>query len=225
MRKALIFSVILLFVGLGIHSSADAGMNAGLKLGLSAANFGGADKAVNLLQPGARLGASGGGYINFKTPWTVDFASAQVNIQAECLYTMRGAKYTTDLQSYTFAYDYLEFPVLLKLTSTKEKSVKASLYFGASAGMKMKGDVSTSSTNLTLATSMEDTLLIASAAATDDGLNSYDAGLILGADFDLVNEKFLFDVRYYMGMTKIAEGTNPPDVKNNNLSIWLGYKF
>ena len=224
MRKVLIFTLAILIIGAGFAQRSEAGLNYGLKLGLSAANLAGQDIAVGDINPANRMGLSGGAYFNLSTPWQVDFLSAKVALQSEILYSMRGAKYSTDVQDYTLQYDYLEFPFLFKLTSTKDKPVHASIYAGVSAGLKMKSEIAASSANLNLATSAADTLLMSSVGEVT-GINDYDAGFILGADFDLVNEKFLFDVRYYMGMTKLQEGANPADVRNSNLMVWLGYKF
>jgi hypothetical protein len=224
MRKVVIFALALLLIGAGLAPQSDAGIKAGLKVGLSAANLAGQDRAVSNINPANRLGLSTGVYFMVGTPWQLDFISAKINLQAEALYSMKGAKYSTDVQDYTLQYDYLEFPFLFKLTSTKDKPVHASLYAGVSAGLKMKSQVSASSVNLNLATSAADTLLMSSVGEVT-GMNSYDAGLLMGADFDLVNEKFLFDVRYYMGMTKLPEGANPADIRNSNLMVSLGYKF
>jgi len=224
MRKVVIFTLALFVIGAGLAQQSEAGLNAGLKVGLSAANLSGQDRVVSNINPGNRLGLSTGAYFTLNTPWQIEFISADVKLQSEVLYSMRGAKYSTDVQDYTLEYDYLEFPFLFKLTSNKDKPVHASLYGGVSAGVKVKSKISASSANLNLATSAADTLLM-SAVGEVTGMNSYDAGLIMGADFDLVNEKFLFDVRYYMGMTKLQEGANPADIKNSNLMVWLGYKF
>ncbi len=224
MRKFFIITLALFVIGAGLAQDSHAGLNAGLKVGLSAANLAGQDKVVGNINPGNRIGLSTGAYFTVSTPWEIEFLSAKVNFQSEVLYSMRGAKYSTGVQDYTLQYDYLEFPFLFKLTSNKDKPVHASLYGGVSAGLKMKSEISASSSNLNLATSAADTLLMSSVGEVT-GMNSYDAGLIMGADFDLVNEKFLFDVRYYMGMTKLQEGANPADIKNSNLMVWLGYKF
>lgn len=224
MRKVTFLTMAVLLVSLCLGANAFAGLDWGLKGGLSAANVIGEDNAVSNLTPGNRLGLSAGGYLNWKTPWTIDFLSVNVNFQTEMLYTMRGAKYTTDIQDYTLAYDYLEFPVIMKLTSNKDKAIHASLYGGISAGVKVKSEVTATSSNLNLATSAADTLLM-SAVGEVSSLNDYDAGLLLGVDFDLANEMFLFDIRYYMGVTKLPQGANPADIRNSDLMILMGFKF
>jgi len=189
-------------------ASAD-GLSGGLKLGINTAFILGAD-ASDFPMPGAnwllRFGFCGGGFV------TLDL-SKSVSLQAEALLSRKGSSQLGQWADYpTYRYslviDYLEVPLLIRLLTSPRSESKFFLQVGPAVGFKLSGKLIRSGEPIPL-----------------DGLKSMDTGIVFGIG-RLQKSRFMGELRYTMGLTKIVEINGAPlDIKNGVLSLTGGYIF
>lgn len=175
----------------------------GFKVGLNLANITGGDAPD---ETSMRMGFAGGGWITYAF-------SDLFAVQPELFYTMKGYKYdytdpiTLQTETYTFKADYIEIPVLAKISLSGASNFKPNFYAGPSFAF----------------------LLSAKNGDTDvkDNMKSTDFGLIggVGADYLLGTGKITFDVRYNVGLTSTDDSGNDFDVKNSAITFLVGYGF
>ena len=207
--KALLIG--LLFAGLSLGQASAQNFNLGLEAGANFSNFvGGGVSAENLT--GSRLGLVGGGFLE------LNFSSSFA-IRPEILYAQKGGKDTKDN---TYQLDYVEVPVLLKLSLGTP---------GFNPGLLL-GPVFSFNTVAQAVSS-------AGASNPISNVNSSDIGLIIGAEVDI--DKFFVTGRYELGFNDIvSEGGNGGGggggggggngggnngVQNGLITLMLGYSF
>lgn len=108
--------------------------------------------------------------------------------------------------SFTFTYNYLEMPLLLKFNANLSPGLRGNLLIGPSVDFLLgandhyvdtvTGDASIKGSDL-------------------------DFGMVLGADLEI--DKFLLDLRYNLGLTSVTPYSGGP--QNSVLSLDVGYRI
>jgi len=196
--------VVLLIMAVSLaHAQKITG---GLQAGMNLANLHGDGVEDSKF----KLGFCGGGFVAFGL-------GKVVVIQPELLYSQKGAKWEEEILGETwratYMLNYLEMPVLVKLTMPVQGKVKPNLFMGPYFGITItnpRGKIEVDGMT------MEEDLV---------GVKDTDFGVVFGGgiDFALSKGKIVFDVRYSLGLTTLDE--EGYDVKNNVFSFLLGYSF
>ncbi len=121
-------------------------------------------------------------------------------VQPEVLYSAQGAK----VDGGNYAFNYLNVPVMAKFFATEKFSIEAGPQIGFLMSAKGNPDEGDS-------------------IDVKEFLTSTDFGLNLGLGYDFT-ENFSAGLRYNFGLSNISEEDNG-DIKNNVLSVSVGYKF
>lgn len=180
---------------------ATAQMQLGPKLGLNISNLHGNDAGESK----SKLGFTVGAFFNVKL-------NDYLAIQPEVYYTTKGAKDTTiyDNQSYdyTFALEYVEIPLLVKVLIPLGSKIRSTIFVGPSIAFNSSAKVKTDVDGVIL-------------EADYDYIKSTELGLVLGAGigFPMGKNEIGFDARYNLGLTTIDDLDNNADVKNNVINI------
>jgi hypothetical protein len=174
-------------------------MMLGFKAGLNLANVTGDDVG----DTSNKSGLAAGGFMSYSI--TEIFA-----IQPELLFTMKGTKASDEDVSWSI--NYLEIPVLLKVTLPTDGKIKPLLYAGPGFGFLLSSKQSDGTE-----------------VDVKDFTASTDIGIIAGAgiDYKMETSAITFEARYEVGMTSIGkeEDGETPDIKNSVLTFMLGYGF
>ena len=201
----------------------------GMKAGLNMANFSGDDADPDEGDKKSRTGFSAGGFLTYGI--TEMFA-----VQPELLYTMKGAKYEWDGGSATTKFDYLEIPVLVKVSIPTEGNIGPHFFIGPSLGILLgaKNKVEIDG---------EDPEGLAGDHDVKDETKSTEFGLVFGAgvDIGMPHSAITIDGRFGLGLTGTCEDctyetydeetmemvtvTEKLDVKNTVISFKVGYSF
>lgn len=186
----------------------------------------------------SRMGMAGGVYMNY--PVTRYFS-----FQSELLFVMKGYEYKLFERVGVEGFDlkarinYIEIPLIARLTIPLEGAVKPWFCFGASIGFNMSNDI-------------EGTFLAISGEEMDLSFDCSNVtkmiefSILFGSGFEyaLGSGALTFDIRYEFGLTKFIEGGEVPyvleyeggkeknetmideqDSKNNAFIIMVGYTF
>jgi Outer membrane protein beta-barrel domain len=210
------FTLGAVVVGLlvaAVDAGAAAQWTVGLKGGVSIASFGG-DDADSLLAD-ARTGFAGGFFVQADV-------STNFGVRLEGLYTMKGASESAFGIEATMKLDYFEFPLLLVAEVPASESVTLSAFAGPVFGFNTKSELEATAGGVTGSVDIEDVLPIS--------IPSFELGLAFGAgaNFDVGPCSIVFDARYALGMTTIADSQIPAveyDVKNREWILMAGVGF
>jgi len=172
-------------------------------------------------------------------------------VQPEFLFTMKGMKTEAKYEFFldetinveeTISLNYLEFPILFKVSILTGGSVKPNIFFGPALAIKSSAKRKYEITGL----SEEFKQMLGFPTPEDENIDvkSSDIGLVFGGGLDLKlgSGKAIIDARYTLGLTNIftetpmlREGTilpvpeyiiiEDPDIKNSVISIMFGYSF
>jgi len=178
----------------------------GVKAGVNMANLTGEGTEKSDLS--MRMGFGGGVFVNYA--FTELFA-----VQVEALYMMKGATYEFEGKSYDIAkFDYIELPLLLKVTIPTEGKIKPAIFAGPTFGFLMS------------AKALGDEMV---EEDVKDQMNSMDIGILGGAEIGYQLEKgmIFLGASYEVGLQNLAKEEVPADeeMKNTNIGITLGYGF
>lgn len=198
--------VVMLFT---ISSASAVGLGLGIKLGYNSADFYGDSPAFE------SSSAKGGFCVGvFKSTGILGL----VAIQPELLYTQKGSKTEGDHQGQTATFtthlDYLEVPLLVKLTLPIPATLKPNIYAGPVFALKVSDKGTREYNNTTEEFDLPD-------------YKSFDYGAVFGIGLDLGFPvgKVVFDFRYTRGMTSIDNSIDPEDIKNQVFSFTAGYSL
>ena len=216
-RSILIVTAIALamtfFAGHVLAQEATGLVNYGAKAGLNLANAGGADaKAPTGADKKFRIGLNAGFFVTYAF-------TDLLAIQPEVLYSMKGVKYkaTSGDQTETEKVDYIEIPLLLKVSFRTGGNLKPSLLAGPYVGFKAGAKYSLGGT------------WPAGTPTSGDikNVKSTDFGLAFGGEIGMKMTKGMpfLGVRYDLGLSKIDNSAVKRDIKTNVISIDLGYAF
>ncbi len=184
--KALMLGLVLAALAFG-QASAQS-FDLGVEAGANFSNFiGSAAPSGNFNSD--KLGFVGGGFL------CLNFGSS-FGIRPEVLYEQKGNQISGT--STTTELDYIEIPVLLKL-SLGTPVFNPSILLGPSFSWN---------------------LLAQGGGVNINGVNSSDTGLVGGVEFDF--SKFLISGRYELGLDNVKSDSN---VQNGTLTFLIGYNF
>lgn len=201
MRKAVL--VLAACAVLATSSPAWAQSGAGVMLGINWAtlHFSGTD----VIQPDKRTGLAVG--LFFTAP-----VAKSAGIEMDVLYSQKGAKITEGGGSMTIEVDYLDVPVLARMTAGAGPT-KLAFVVGPSFGFKLRAHAKEE--------------FGGQSQDTDIGpdVSSFDFGLVIGAGIDA--GKFLLDGRYQWGLSNAnkTEFATTDTVKHRVLSILFGIRL
>lgn len=214
-KVAFAASVLLATVVLAVaiaDASEDSPWSFGLKGGINLADLRGDDVDVDT---DFRLGATGGGFLTYSiSDW---FA-----LQPEILYSQKGAEFGETIAGapveVTGKLDYLEIPILAKLTIPINSTFTPNLFIGPAFSFLLSAKLKAEAMGVTIID-----------LDTKDFQKSFDVGLVFGGGIDIAvgTGKITADTRYVMGLMNIddPEVGDAPDVKNSVISFMVGYGF
>jgi tetratricopeptide (TPR) repeat protein len=129
-----------------------------------------------------------------------------LSMQAELLYSQKGYK-VRDFNEF-IRFDYIELPLMLKISLSPFKKVLTGIYAGASAGLIVSAK---GVNNYDLSKDVE----------------AFDYGAIFGADisYPIVFGRLFLDLRCGLGMANIAKNSGDTKLTNFALTASLGYLF
>lgn len=198
MRKC--FPALLLGLIVLTASPARAQGGSGAIIGVNFANIEFTDNDAP--EPDRRTGLVGGVFVNVPL-------GASLSVQPEVLYSQKGAKFQEGNNEARLELDYLDVPVLLRVTAGGQSGL--ALFGGPSVGFKLRAR---SKIDVDGTTDEED---------ISDDVETIDYGLVLGAGIQ--GGSFFLDGRYQWGLSNTNKDKTEPEVKNKVLSIVLGFRF
>lgn len=179
----------------------------GLKAGLNVADYSGDRPDTD-----SKMGFCGGAFITCSI-------NEMFAVQTEFLFSMKGAKLGEKVRTDEYGniietssirdvLNYLEIPVLGKLSVLPQGRVRPNLFAGPFFALKLTGKHKVGSQETDL-----------------ENLKDTDYGLVVGggADFEFGQGQLTVDARYTLGLAKIYD--SPIDEKNRVISVMLGYSF
>ena len=191
-----VFSVVVLSL-LTVRPMAAADTSFGLKAGISIANFKGSPHSSSLTN------LTLGGFAVFRL---TDY----LFLQPELNFVQKGQKtqsayYWLPNVPIKIKIHYLEIPVLIKFNLTSESSITPSLLAGPYMAFKLHSRTQAGGVSLDW-----------------HHFKSTDFGIVLGGALDCKMGKntLVFDLRYNLGLSKIAE-----DTKTKTLAATVGIRF
>jgi len=206
------FAIVLMFTLCSSSIFAGGLTGYGLKGGLNFANLHGDDvEDLGLGDLDSKMGLCLGGFVTYSI-------SDMFAIQPEVLFTMKGAKKEVEVQGETLkvtgSLNYLEIPVLAKLSIPGQGSFVPNLFIGPYLAIKLSGKWKVEYAGASAETDIED-------------LKGTDFGVVCGAGVDLAlgSSKVTVDARYTLGLTTIDASEWEADIKNGVFSLMVGYSL
>lgn len=138
----------------------------------------------------------------------------QVGLQTEALYSQRGAEIEDPDVDATgkVKLDYLEVPVLLRLSTPASSGTSFHVFAGPSLGFRVRARGEGTVGNFT---ETED---------LSDEIEKFDLGLSIGAGADF--NRLIVDGRYTWGLSNLnKDDSDNVEVKNRTFSVMLGIRF
>ncbi len=194
-----------------VPSATLAGMSFGVKGGVSLSQV-----QADLFDTDNRTGFVGGVYGGFDL-------SPMLGVQPELLFVRKGAKlFSTDVTiggitfgnvGSTLDVDYVEIPVLLRLSAPSPGPIDLRLLAGPVASFKMTEKISTTG--------------LIGVTLDSDQVKTSDFGLAFGAVAAIRNGsmKVVAEGRYTLGLSNISDLPFGGDVKNGAIYATLGLEF
>ena len=137
-------------------------------------------------------------------------------IQPEIFYTRKGAQYEQEgpdvFATWTMNYDYLEVPVLAKLSMPTRGAIKPNLFAGPYMAFHVGAEAKIEWNGQTMEEDIED-------------VRDPDVGLVVGAGVDLGTGSLTADARYVLGLTDISPEAEEGNMYNRVISFMLGFSF
>jgi hypothetical protein len=187
----------------------------GICAGVNLANLHGSEPDSIIQSKAARTGLAGGAF-------AVWHFSRSIALQAYLLYSQKGATGTgkKSISAEVFAnddvtlkFDYVEVPILFRASLFQNSNMNLYLSAGPYLGYNFNSAMKSSKKTLIF-----------------DENNKIDYGITggLGTDISFGNTKFMLNVNYSYGVPKVVKipinkETKTYDIKNNSLTILLGY--
>lgn len=195
------FTAFGLFLGLLVATASPAqAQGNGVIVGLNFANLD--YKEADVPESDRRTGLVGGVFVNMPL-------GSSVSIQPEFLYSQKGAKFTDAGGEATVELDYLDIPVLARITSGGRNGLV--IVGGPSFGFKLR------------ARSKIDANGTKEDEDIGDEIESFDFGIVVGAGIQ--GGSFFLDGRYQWGRSNINKSKTEPEVRNKVISVLAGIKF
>ncbi len=210
-KRSLMIAAVAMALMVAVTPRANAGMAFGVKGGLSLSHV-----SADLFDTDNRTGFVGGAYANLDL-------SPNFGLQPELLFVRKGAKlFSTNVTigSVTFGsigttldVDYLEVPVLLRLSAPSTGPLDLRLLVGPVASMKMTEKLSTTG--------------LVGVSLDSDQVKSADFGMAVGgaAAVKNGNMKLVAEGRYTFGLSNVSDLPFGGDVKNGAIYAMAGLEF
>ncbi len=198
MNKLKITILTFALVGAANFAMAQAQFALGIKGGLNFANLdvkGSVSSNYN-----NRTGYHAGAFALIKV--------ASIGIQPEILFSKQGTKYTVNTTDYEANFDYINVPIMVKFYLPLGLNLQAGPQFGFLTTSEIKSKVGN----------------ISSTQDAKDFYKSSDVAASFGAGWDLPFG-LTIDARYNLGLSKINDGANTNNTKNQVFQISAGYKL
>jgi hypothetical protein len=200
-----VYSLVICMV-LGMSTAALAQQPAfGIKGGLNFANlhFDGDDIGDETLD--RRTGGVGGVFMLWP-------ATGKLALQAEGLFSQKGAKVDEEGIEGTIKIDYLDVPVLLRLSSGSSSGTSFHVFGGPSVGFRLKARAKGT----------------ADGESSDDDISEdierMDVGVVAGVGVEM--GRVSIDGRQSWGLSNInKDPDDPTKIKNRVFSVMVGYRF
>lgn len=198
--KKIFFAVMIVFACMGLAKQSVAQMQfaLGIKGGPNFANLDAKSSVGENYKN--RTGFHGGAFALFKF--------TKVGVQPELLFSKQGSNIQFNSQDGEANFDYINIPIILKLYTVAGINIQAGPQFGFLSGGEVKQTVNGIKT-------------------TQDAKDFYkgsDLSLALGLGWDLPFGLTL-DARYNLGLSKINDGSNNNEAKNQVFQISAGFKI
>lgn len=132
----------------------------------------------------------------------------KIGIQPELLFSRQGSNFQFNSSDGEANFDYINIPIILKLYTVAGINLQMGPQFGFLSGGEIKNTING-------ITSVQD---------AKDAYKASDFSLALGAGWDLPFGLTL-DARYNLGLSKINDGANAPESKNQVFQISAGFKI
>jgi hypothetical protein len=149
----------------------------------------------------SRTGFHGGAFALIKL--------TKIGIQPEIIFSQQGSKVTFNNEDLEANYSYLNIPIILKIYLVAGLNLQAGPQFGFVTSAKQdiiddNGDVTEQDVK--------------------DAMKKSDISAGLGAGWDLPFG-LTIDARYNLGLSKLYDGADAPEAKNQVFQLSLGYKL
>jgi Outer membrane protein beta-barrel domain len=139
-------------------------------------------------------------------------ANSQFALQAEALFSQKGAKSEEEGFSSRISLNYIDIPVLARFSTPASSGASFHVFAGPSFGFKTSAEATSEFDG------EEET------EDLDDQVKGFDLGLVLGAGVEF--GRLVIDGRYAWGMTDINEDEDEGvKVKTRTFSIMAGFRF
>jgi hypothetical protein len=204
--SATVVAVALLALTAVANAAPDGTVSKGLKISLNSADMMGAGVPSGLTP---QTGFAAGAYLDWRL-------AGRASIQPEILYTQKGGEVESGTNPYEYHFDYVEIPVLLKLTMAGPGAAfRPHIYAGPFVGFKIDARIETYSGR-----DQEE-----SAEQTLSSARGIDAGFAVGVGTDLAigPGRVVLDLRY--GKSLVSAMTTGPKFTHSVFSASLGYSF
>lgn len=179
-------------------AAAQTTMTAGLKGGVNSSTI--TDEGNSSLK--RLLGGVGGVFVGGDV-------TSNVGIQVEGLYSMRGAKDTSDATETTLRMNYIDVPVLLRVGTGSGSGMGFHVFTGPQVSYLLNAKATSGALSIDL----------------KDDIEKIDFGWTLGVGVEA--NKFLVDARYTMGLKNMSKAGSGADseVKNRTFAVMIGYRL
>ena len=198
MNKLKTTILALALAGISNFAMAQAQFALGIKGGLNFANLdvkGSASTNYN-----NRTGYHAGAFALIKV--------ASFGIQPEILFSKQGTKYSVNTTDYEANFDYINVPIMIKFYLPLGLNLQAGPQFGFLTTSELKTTAGS----------------ISSTQDAKDFYKSSDVAASFGVGWDLPFG-LTVDGRYNLGLSKINDGSNNNNTKNQVFQISVGYKL
>ena len=194
----------VVFVSSGAALAQEQPAAVGLKAGVNLANlnFEGDGETVSLDQ---RKGVVGGLFV----VWP---ANSRFALQTEALYSQKGAQMEEGGDSAKIKLDYIDVPVLARISSPLSRGTSFHAFAGPSFGFRVSAK---SESSFDGEEESED---------IDDDVERFDLGLVAGAGVEM--GRFVIDGRYTWGLSNINKiESDDVKIKNRVFAVMAGIRF
>jgi hypothetical protein len=207
MKKAL--SICLVLLGVVLFAAPDLSAAVGVKGGLNFANF-----SLKTAEPPPFT------FQNLQGPVVGLFFSLNlgfVGIQPEIYYSRRGTQYEeVDVGKLEYLLDYIEAPILLKLSVMPAGPIRPVLLAGPCFGYLVKATGKVTAEGTSVSEDVIDMFYRTSISAVFGG----------GIEFKLPGVMLVADVRYNLGLNNILKEADTGEyVKNKGFAVLVGIGF
>jgi hypothetical protein len=206
-----VLAVAALALVAGTAAGQDTGLvGKGFKVGLAMSEFSGDHPELDEVDPDLKTGLAAGGFLTFAL-------GANLALQPEVLYVMKGSVYEEGGYKYTFKFNYLDAPILFKYRFPTEGKTRPNLFAGPVPSFN-------------LSARLHDEAPSGDREDDFEHVKGFDLGFAFGGglDFATASSTITFDVRYTLGLTEWYDGEDPDNevtLKNRGWLVAAGIGF